>query len=625
MSDPWIEAERLREPPEGDKLSDGWEVDGPNADRILARVRGLQATTAALASAATVEEICGIIVEQAAPRHRSDGERAIWMLGESQLELVAGYGLSKEYPVIPLDSSLPALENLKSGEPLFVESREEMTSRWPVLSDTPTSSFAGLPLVAGTKRLGLMAVGFTDEHHFDPDEREYLAAIAGQASVALARAQELADLEHARSVSESRGEQLDFLAEASRQLSGSLDLDITVATVASLAVPRLTDRCALYLLEGDRIGKQVVAPELNEDESKLFHLTAESLSDASGIGALIRNEDTIHVLDTDDSMLEAEATSPEHLDLMRRVGFGGMLLTVLRARGRGIGALAFVNRDGRPLSAETAGLAKELASRAAVAIDNANLFTHTSTIATRLIHSLLPSALPQIEGLDMAVEYQPGGRGLDVGGDFYDVISLDDGAILLVVGDVQGHGVDAAAMTGILRATIKSASHFRRSPGELLAHLNNIVGDHILESASDPEHPWDSARLCTAVIARLDHHQGGWRCTTAVAGHPLPFVRRADGTVVRLGAHALMLGVNRDVDYRQNVLELAKGDALVLVTDGVLEAPGDSGPFGSQGVTASLSASGGGARHTSSQIAADSLADASAHDDVIVLTVVVES
>ena len=380
------------------------------------------------------------------------------MLRDSRLLLVAGLGLSAEYPEIPLDPSLPAAENLREGVPLFVETRAELARRWPVLAGGTTSSFAGLPLIVEGQRLGVMAVAFREEHDFAPDEREYLSAVAEQAAAALARAQARTALREARDLAEARREQLDFLAKASERLSGSLNLDVTLQAVAELGVPRVTDRCALYLVEDATISKQVLAPQLTADESQLFEETGPTLLALSGVGAVIRTGRPEYIEEIDDRMLAAGANSPEHMDLLRRVGFGGLFIVPLRARGRTLGALAFVNRKGRPMRDGERLLAEELSARAAMAIDNALLYRTESHIARRLAQSLLPARLPTIEGFDMAVRCQTGTAGLEVGGDFYDVRRTGEDEFIVLIGDVQGKGVEAAAVTGLARHTVRACA-----------------------------------------------------------------------------------------------------------------------------------------------------------------------
>lgn len=593
------------------------------ARRASERLAGLQRITATLAGAATVGEICTIIIDHAAPGP-DEGERAIWMLRDERLVLVAGSGRSAEHPEIPLDGSMPGSGVLEDGRPLFVETRADLAGRWPALAREATSSFAALPLIVEGRRIGIMAVGFRNEHPFEPDERGYLVAIAEQAAIALARAQSQEALLEARRVAEERREQLDYLAEASDRLSRSLDLDVTLRAVAELAVPRLTDRCALYMLEeGERIERRVIAPRLNEHEWRLFTSGELALDSPQGVGAIIRTGVRQYLRDTTDAMLMASAATPEALALLRQVGFGGILGLPLRSRGRTIGALAFINRAGRPMEPETVALAEELTARAAVAIDNARIHSERSHVARRLVESLLPPKLPEMDGLDMAVHYRPARVGLEVGGDFYDVISMGPDRCVIVVGDVQGKGVEAAALTGLARNTIKAAARYEKSPAEMLAHLNATIIEHIVERAEYPEHPWDTARLVTAVVLRLERRRRGWRASGASAGHPLPLLRRPGGEVGPICRPALLLGVDAEARYEDATVDLAPGSALVCFTDGVSDCEVDGHPFGAEGIASVLRGTPGTAAQTTEAVAA-AVAEGRTNDDTIVLTVRVE-
>jgi GAF domain-containing protein len=558
-----------------------------------------------------------VILDHAGPGLGADAERGIWMLRDERLLLVAGQGSSADYPEIPLDPSLPAAENLRSGEALFVESRSELARRWPRLADGPTASFCGLPLMVTGQRLGLMALGFRHEHVFQPEERSYLTTIAEQAAEALSRAADRAALLAAREVAEERRERLDFLAQASERLAESLDLEVTLQTVAELGVPKLADRCALYLVEESKITKRVLAPALNDDERSLFDANDTTLSAVSGVGAVIRTGQTQYLPRVEDSMLIAGARSGEELDLLRRVGFGGLLLVPLRARGRNLGALAFVNRAGRDLSLNDRALAEELAARAAVTIDNALLFRREAEVARRLSASLLPSSLPSIPELDIAARYEAGSKSFDVGGDFYDVWSVAPDTWLVMVGDVQGKGVEAAALTSFARYTVKSAAMSDSSPAGLLEHLNKAVIRNIFDTAPDPEHPWDDARLCTCLLARLERRPDGWTATVSCAGHPLPLLRRPDGKVEALGQPGLLLGVAHDTPYEEWPVEIAAGSCLACFTDGV----GDGQPDQSDGPAATLSRLDGPAGLIADAICGAAKARQAPQDDVVVLVI----
>jgi GAF domain-containing protein len=591
------------------------------AEQAAERLLGLQRVTAALANASTVEEVCGVILDEAAADLGGKAERGIWMLRDSRLMLVAGQGQSADYPEIPLDPSLPAAENLSSGEPLFVESRAELARRWPVLAEGPTESFAGLPLIVAGRRLGVMALGFRQAHVFGEAERSYLSTIAEQAAEALMRADDRAALQAAREVAEERRERLDFLFQASERLADSLDLEVTLQTVAELGVPKLADRCALYLVEESKVSKRVLAPTLNEDELALFESNDVILSAVSGVGAVIRTGRAVYLPRVEDSMLVAGAQSQEELDLLRRVGFGGLLVVPLRARGRNLGALAFVNREGRDMPPSDRALAEELAARAAVTIDNALLFRREAEVARRLSASLLPASLPSIPGLEIAARYDAGSKSFDVGGDFYDVWSVSPDVWLVMVGDVQGKGVEAAAVTSFARYTVKSAAMSESSPAQLLGHLNKAVIRNILDTATDPDHPWDDARLCSAVLIRLEKRPSGWTATVSCAGHPLPLLRQPDGTVEALGRPGLLLGVSEDVPYEEWVVDISAASCLACFTDGV----GDAGEADlGNGSGPALPRLLGSAAHVADSICSAARARPAPQDDVVVLVITFE-
>jgi len=596
------------------------------AERVTERMRALQRITASLADTESIDEICNIIVYDAVGKSSPGARGAIWLLRDGRLVLIAGLGLSEKYPEIPLDTSLPAAENLKEGVPLFVETRDDLARRWPVLAEGETSSFAGLPLIVEGKRLGIMAVGFREEHLFPAEEREYLSTLAEQAAFALARANARAELHEARDIAEVRREQLAFLADASKRLSRSLDLEETLRTVAELGVPRLTDRSALFLVEGETISKRILAPEMNDDERELLDGTEATLTDPTGIGAVIRTGQPEYFEYIDDAMLVAGAESPDHLALLRRVGFGGSLIMPLRTRGKTLGALAFVNREGRPITEVDRALAEELSARAAVAIDNALRYRDEAYVAHQLADSLLPTGVPDIDGFDVAVRYESGSAGYEVGGDFYDVFELQDGGVIFVVGDVQGKGVEAAALTGLSRYTVRACAQYESTPSALLERLNWAIVRNILDNAESPEHPWNSARLCTAAIVRIDRDGENWTATLSRAGHPAPLLRKREGSVLNLGESALLLGVRDDTRYKDSTVALEPGSTIVLFTDGVSERYGGGGAmFGSDGIARVLGKSEGPAKQITDDIMQAALMhDAPHDDDKVVLTIRIE-
>jgi phosphoserine phosphatase RsbU/P len=173
----------------------------------------------------------------------------------------------------------------------------------------------------------------------------------------------------------------------------------------------------------------------------------------------------------------------------------------------------------------------------------------------------LPSALPTIPGLETAARFRPAQRGLEVGGDFYDLFETDDGSWAIVVGDVCGKGPEAAAVTALARYTVRAVATRERSPSRVLSLLNEAL------LRQGP-----AAEFCTAAYGRLDCNGNGARLTMSVGGHPLPLLLRADGTVERVGRPGLLLGLQAGLKLTDHTLELHAGDTVILYTDGLTDA-----------------------------------------------------
>jgi serine phosphatase RsbU (regulator of sigma subunit) len=212
-------------------------------------------------------------------------------------------------------------------------------------------------------------------------------------------------------------------------------------------------------------------------------------------------------------------------------------------------------------------LGEDLASRAAIAIDNARLYRERDHIARSLQERLLPKKLPRIPGVDVAARYLPAVDVLQAGGDFYDLFEMDDGSWKAVIGDVCGKGPEAAALMGFVRFTVRAASRQDTKPSEALVKLNKALLEELEVG---------NGEFCTAAVVRIRPQEVGARLTIAVAGHPLPLVLRANGDVEEVGIPGTLLGMFEDIDVSEQIIDLLPGDVLVMLTDGVLEAGRDT-------------------------------------------------
>ncbi|WP_327248307.1 SpoIIE family protein phosphatase [Streptomyces sp. NBC_01320] len=231
----------------------------------------------------------------------------------------------------------------------------------------------------------------------------------------------------------------------------------------------------------------------------------------------------------------------------------------LTASGRTVGSMVLAYDRPHPFATEERAILTSIAGLIAQALERARLYDAQYQLAHSLQAALLPHALPQIPGLELAARYLPTTHGVDIGGDFYDLIRLDDTNAAAAIGDVQGHNVNAAALMGQVRTAVHATAGV--SPGEVLARTNHLLID------LDP----GLFTSCLYIHLDLAHH----RARLATAGHPPPLLRHPDGyTEVLDLPPGLVLGIDPTADYTTTEIALPPGTVLALYTDGLVEAPG---------------------------------------------------
>ncbi|MER6913290.1 SpoIIE family protein phosphatase [Streptomyces sp. NPDC000594] len=391
-----------------------------------------------------------------------------------------------------------------------------------------------------------------------------LRALTGRADVARAR--------------------LKLLYDAGVEIGTTLDVLRTCEELASFAVGRFADFATVDLVEAVLRGEEPRSTGAGED---MRRIAAGGIGDETAhfaIGTSIHFLPSTRMgagLGKGEGILERDLTaydgwqqqSPERAVKLVEAGFHSMIAVPLRARGAILGVAMFWRSDTtpEPFEEEDRSLAEELVARAAVSVDNARRYSREHTMAVTLQRSLLPQGLPEQSALDLAHRYRPaqaGAGGLGgVGGDWFDIIPLPGARVALVVGDVVGHGLHAAATMGRLRTAVHNFSTLDLPPDELLWHLDELV------TRLDTDGPGDGTDSgitgATCLYAIYDPASG--RCTMARAGHLQPLVLRPDGTAFLAevpGGPPLGLG---GMPFETLELELEEGSSLLLYTDGLVE------------------------------------------------------
>ena len=318
-----------------------------------------------------------------------------------------------------------------------------------------------------------------------------------------------------------------FRAEAGQVFASSLDGHAILERLAELVVPALADWCVVHLCT-EEAELEVVA-------------AAGDPPDLGGLpGAAARNR--------------------------AREQREGILSAPMRSGDEVLGTLTVGRAD--PLGEADAGFLEDIALRAGAAVETARLYEAQARVADTLQRSLLPERLIEVPGWEAGASYEAGERGATVGGDFYDVIPAG-GDHLVVLGDVTGRGVQAAALTSLVRHTVRTAVRYDPRPGAIVALLNQVLYEQ------------PTLAPVTLVCALIPGAEGSAEVTLCVAGHPLPLLKRAVGPPVEVGAHDIVLGVSRRAGtWSERTIAVGPGETLLFYTDGVIDTPGVEQRFG---------------------------------------------
>ncbi len=338
-------------------------------------------------------------------------------------------------------------------------------------------------------------------------------------------------------------------------------------------MPWFADWCAISLAQDGRLRPLALAHRRPEDADAIAELQRRyppSPDSARGVYQVLRSGRSDLVADLTDEVLEAAAQDEEHLELLRRLEFRSAMSCPLVGRDRVLGVITWVAGEaGRRYDSGDVAFGEDLARRAAVAIENAELHSQVSDVALRLQRAVLPSWLEQVPAYRTAVTYIPSGRTL-VGGDFYDVVPLADGRVAAFVGDVMGHGVEAAAVMAQVRATIRAFVALDPDPQVVLTRLDDVIARLGIEQL---------ITLVYAVSCGHDNHDAKTAgCLEVVsAGHPPPLVIRTDRTIqqVQLEQGLVLGAVDSPKRLAPARVVLHPGDRVLMFSDGLIERRGE--------------------------------------------------
>ena len=484
-------------------------------------------------------------------------------VAERLLELLLGPSRGRGLLCIPYAASDPRLSGVLD-----------------VLEELGLEAAIAVPLRVRDDLIGLLAVYPAAGRELTENEEQLLRALAAQLAVAVQNARlheetKLADEERKVALDAEReaSRRLQALYEISRAFSESLSLDLTLEAVTRTIVETLEVDAASLRMPDER-GAVLEPVAMHVREERLAEPLKAILSLPQPLSPVRPN-----VFRSGRAILldprSAASLGPAHEPLVPFLEKGSTAAVIpLATQAEILGTLTLVSLDpDRPIDGATLEAASSIAGQAALALDNARLYQQQKQFADSMQRSLLPREQPQADGLDVGAVYASSAR-MEVGGDVYDFLELADGRLAVVLGDVTGHGIDAAADMAMAKFVFRSLAREHPEPSEFLAAANEIV----LEEIGD-------GKFITMLYVTADGRAGELAC--ASAGHPSPRIVRA-GAVEPLSLHGLALGIEGGQAYEAERVTLAPGDAAVLFTDGLLEARREGELYGEERLDASL-------------------------------------
>jgi PAS domain S-box-containing protein len=525
-------------------------------------IRSIAEITAVLAAASTADEVADVIVTRAAA---TLGARSGYfaIVDEQTRELVlrglSGYTqLPDGVERIGLDAPMPVTYALNDNKPIFCESPEERERRFPdFLAERRSDAFVCVPLTAGPMRAAV-SFGFAHARVFDAGDRSFVRAVTDACEQALRRA-------NAFESEQAAQERLQTLLVSSEALGKLDDPNLVVETVASLAATRLGVWAAVTRVMPNGRFERGFVTHRDPALEPLLREVLDRLDDAgTSVGQVLKTGEPVVYDGFTDTAAGLLGRNDELRANLRRVGYSCCMMVPIAIAGRRLAALLIGYDRPGPLRDADIELAIDLGRRGGSALERAALWQASQeryeaehrTVEV-LQRTIVPDRLPDLAGIELAAAYRPAEVDVDVGGDWYDAFATDDGSLMLVVGDVAGHGIEAASLMGRVRNALRAYALEDTDPASVLARVHRLLRSQ------------EGTAMVTAFVARIA--PDGRSMTWSRAGHPPPALFDVDRNMVWLdNVNGAPLGTMVR-SYATARVDLSPSSLLVCYTDGLVE------------------------------------------------------
>jgi serine phosphatase RsbU (regulator of sigma subunit) len=545
---------------------------GVELDRTRALLAVVGQAISQLSLAHTLETAVGRVAELL------DADRlAVYLREDGRLYAAAGVGLAGPHVRLAERLLELALGPLRSRGILGIEDvalDPRLAGVGDAAAEAGIEAAIAVPLLAHDDVIGLLGVFRAKGRRLTENESSLLAALSAQLAVAVQnaqlheRAKRLGE-ERERALEAERGasRQVRALYEISRSFAQSLSLEATLDAVASTVVDILDVDIALIRMPDERRelleprALKVADPRLEEPARSIVYRPQPF--GAQPVQRLFRLGEPFRITPKAARRIGTPATAL--IPFLER-GWTGAVVPVATPAEVLASLTILSTRPGSPVTQETIDQARAIAGQAALAIDNARLYQQQKEFADTMQRSLLPRSAPELEGLELGAAYESSAR-VEVGGDVYDFMKLPDGRLAVALGDVTGHGIEAAADMAMAKFVFRSLAREHPEPADFLQAANDVVIGEIAPG-----------KFITMIYLVIDAQTGD--VAAAGAGHPPPRLVTGTGIVSGLEAAGLVLGVEPGQRYDDVRSRLDVGDAVVVCTDGVLEARHDGDFYG---------------------------------------------